>query len=202
MGVHGWCYGRAGHPLLNLAPVRGFQSGCGLLGEGQPGSSEFRLCRRPLPAPTLEAAPLSSMKSQKCSQAGAWPTNGLSCYWQVMMREFYRSCSCLDVRYGFDATEEVGVDEGHDIYMPRMDGIGRYDACQSLLWVSNLIADSRSESTLAPSMSELPTTSVMAFDLEDYSEVDAPPGLPEATHGPVVFFHRRRRGKLPPPGSH
>ncbi|MCO5592297.1 hypothetical protein L7F22_046297 [Adiantum nelumboides] len=68
--------------------------------------------------------------------------------------------------------------------------------------VSNLIADSRSESTLAPSMSELPTTSVMAFDLEDYSEVEAPPGLPEATHGPVVFFHRRRRGKLPPPGSH
>lgn len=58
------------------------------------------------------------------------------------------------------------------------------------------------ESRLAPSSSELPIRNVMAFDLEDYSEVEAPPGLPEATHGPVVFFHhRRRRGKLPPPGS-
>ncbi|KAI5065901.1 hypothetical protein GOP47_0018525 [Adiantum capillus-veneris] len=67
--------------------------------------------------------------------------------------------------------------------------------------VSTLIAGASSESRLAPSMSELPITSVMAFDLEDYSEIEAPPGLPEATHGPVVFFHRRRRGKLPPPAG-
>eukprot|EP00250_Pteridium_aquilinum_P024683 c29447_g1_i1 orf=141-437(+) len=45
---------------------------------------------------------------------------------------------------------------------------------------------------------ELPKKRLMAFNLEDYNEMEAPPRQPEATHGPVVFFRRKRRGKLPP----
>lgn len=48
---------------------------------------------------------------------------------------------------------------------------------------------------------ELGKKSLMAFSLEEYGDLEAPPGLPEAKHGPVVFFRRKRRRILPPPGS-
>ncbi|MCO5563616.1 hypothetical protein L7F22_017263, partial [Adiantum nelumboides] len=73
MGAHWWRCGRAGQSLSVLAPVRGFQLGRVLFGEGQPDCSEIRLCRRSLPSPkfmeAVEVAPPSSVKSQKGSQA-------------------------------------------------------------------------------------------------------------------------------------
>eukprot|EP00250_Pteridium_aquilinum_P025235 c3039_g1_i1 orf=395-727(+) len=39
--------------------------------------------------------------------------------------------------------------------------------------------------------------SLMAFNFEEYSDMEAPPGLSEASHGPILFF-RPKRKKHPP----
>lgn len=50
---------------------------------------------------------------------------------------------------------------------------------------------------------ELQFKSLMAFNFEEYSDLEAPPGLSEANHGPIVFFRPKRRKRiLTPPGFH
>ncbi|KAH7442530.1 hypothetical protein KP509_03G092700 [Ceratopteris richardii] len=51
------------------------------------------------------------------------------------------------------------------------------------------------------SYSQVAIRSLRSLNIDDYGRKQAPPRLREPSHGPVVFSHHRKRGKLPPSGS-